>query len=84
MGDGQRREYGLVLCTDSYTLQDVVRLINVLIIHYNLICTLRGTNPGQYRIYILHKSMKDLKRIVLPYFYYSMLYKLNNVKAKNN
>jgi len=56
MGDGQRQNYGLVLCTDSYTLQDVVRLVNVLIIRYNLICTLREVNPGQYRIYILQKA----------------------------
>lgn len=83
MGDGQRREYGLVLCTDSYTLQDVVRLVNVLIIRYNLICTLRENRPGQYRIYISHKSMSNLRGIVLPYFDDSMLYKLNNTMLKN-
>ena len=82
MGDGQRQNYGLVLCTDSYTLQDVVRLVNVLIIRYNLICTLREVNPGQYRIYISAKSMDKLISIVLPYMDDSMLYKLNLV-SKN-
>ncbi len=83
MGDGQRRDEGLVLCTDSYTLQDVVRLINVLILRYNLICTLREPNKGQYRIYISHKSMSILRVIVLPYFVDSMLYKLDNTKVKD-
>jgi LAGLIDADG DNA endonuclease family len=31
MGDGQARSSGLILCTDSFTPQDVVRLISVLI-----------------------------------------------------
>jgi hypothetical protein len=34
-GDGEARDYGLILCTDSYTLQDVAILMNVLIIRYN-------------------------------------------------
>lgn len=63
--------------------KDVVRLVNVLIIRYNLICTLREVNPGQYRIYILQKSMSNLREIVLPYMDDSMLYKLN-VVPKNN
>ena len=82
MGDGQRRELGgLVLCTDSYTIQEVVCLINVLIIRYSLICTLREVNKGQYRIYISEKSMNNLRAIVLPYMINTMLYKLN-IKSK--
>ena len=77
MGDGQRKESGLVLCTDSYTIKEVVFLVNVLIIRYNLICTIRETNPGQYRIYITQKSMDNLIAIVLPYMQETMLYKLN-------
>lgn len=82
MGDGQRRELGLVLCTDSYTIQEVVCLVNVLIIRYSLICTIREVNKGQYRIYISEKSMNNLRAIVLPYMVDTMLYKLN-VKYKN-
>ena len=33
---------GLVLCTDSYTIQEVVKLMNVLKIKYNIICTIQG------------------------------------------
>ena len=41
-GDGTSDHgYGLILCTDSFTIQDTVRLMNVLIIRYNLECNLR-------------------------------------------
>ena len=35
-------EYGLMLCTDSFTVQDIVRLMNVLIIRYNIISSIRS------------------------------------------
>jgi hypothetical protein len=82
MGDGQRREQGLVLCTDSYTIQEVVCLVNVLIIRYSLICTIREVNKDQYRIYISEKSMNNLRAIVLPYMVDMFFYKLNE-KSKN-
>jgi len=40
MGDGTLKSEGIFICTDSYTIQDVVRLMNVLIIRYELKCTL--------------------------------------------
>ena len=47
MGDGQARPYGLVLCTDSYSVKDVVKLINVLIIKYRLECAIRVHKENQ-------------------------------------
>jgi hypothetical protein len=61
MGDGVARPYGLQLCTDSYSLSDVVRLMNVLIIRYGLICTLHKKRENHYRIYISSKSMPGLR-----------------------
>jgi hypothetical protein len=78
MGDGVSRPYGLQLCTDSYSLPDVVRLMNVLIIRYELGCTLHKKRENQYRIYISSKSMSRLKEIVGPYMHESMSYKLSN------
>jgi hypothetical protein len=54
--------------------QDVVRLMNVLIIRFNLDCTLQK-DKEHYRIYISSKSMPYLRSIVTPYFHFSMLYK---------
>lgn len=78
MGDGSVQTSGLILCTDSYSLPDVVRLMNVLIIRYELVCTLHKKRENQYRIYISSKSMSRLKEIVDPYMHESMCYKLIN------
>lgn len=56
MGDGTAQSSGLRICTDSFEIQDVVRLINVLIIKYRLNCTLH-TDRGRFRVYINKNSM---------------------------
>lgn len=75
MGDGTALKYGLMICTDSYSSQDVVRLMNVLIIRYRLECSCYQalTRP---RIYIRAQSMPYLREIVKPYITKSMLYKI--------
>jgi hypothetical protein len=83
MGEGTWEGSGVVLSTDSYTIQDVVRLINVLIIRYGLDCTLR-THQGKPRIYIRSRSMPQLLSIVLPHMCPSMSYKLGcNILLKH-
>jgi hypothetical protein len=78
MGDGSSyKRVGITICTDSYTIQDVVLLINVLIIRYNIICTIHEKKEGQYRIYISKNSLETLKGIIKPYIIPSMLYKIN-------
>jgi len=76
MGDGSVKSKGLLLCTDSNTIQDVVRLMNVLTIRYDLKCTLHNSNPGQHRIYISRKSMPKLISIVKAHMAPCMLFKL--------
>lgn len=80
MGDGTAREHGLEICTNSYSLEDVVRLMNVLMIRYRFKCNLRlkkrQNNKIEYMIYISQSSMPLLRTIVTPYFHSSMLYKL--------
>src|SRR5947209_4034993 len=81
MKDGSVSRHGLLLCTNSYSVQDVVQLINVLIIRYRLECNLRlqkQNNQIGYRIYIQQSSMASLLNIVSPYMHSSMLYKLKS------
>jgi len=78
MGDGSVKLYGLIICTDSYTVQDVVRFINVLMIRYRLECTLRFHSTTQPIIYISQSSMPSLLNIVSPFMHSSMLYKLKS------
>lgn len=76
MGDGSVQRHGLIICTDSYSLQDVVRLINVLIIKYRVECTIRTPRENQYRIYIREGSMDLLREIVEPHMCSTMLFKI--------
>lgn len=76
MGDGVAKSHGIILCTDSHSVQDIVRLMNVLMIRYDLECTLRFHTPSQPRIYIRQRSKGLLRTIVTPHMDMSMLYKL--------
>ena len=77
MGDGSWQCNGLIICTDSYDIKDVVRLINVFIIRYRLECTLRvHKKKNHYRIYIRERSMNLIRQIVMPHMCSSMLYKI--------
>lgn len=83
MGDGTAQSSGLRICTDSFEVQDIVRLMNVLIIRYGLTCTLH-LDRGRFRVYINKSSPPLLRKqegskliiIVKPYMVPSMLYKL--------
>jgi hypothetical protein len=75
MGDGSYVGKGIVLCTDSYSIKGVICLMNVLIIRYDLKCTLHE-NKGKYRIYISRNSMEKVIRVVKPHMAPSMYNKL--------
>jgi len=76
MGDGTARKFGLILCVESYGIYNVVRLLNVLMIKYNLDCTLHYPKPDHPRIYIRNHSMPILRELVKPFMIDSMLYKI--------
>ena len=76
MGDGSAKQYGLLLCVDSYSIVKVVRLMNVLLIKYNLESTLRYHTPTQPRIYIRQRSMPILRELVKDHIIESMMYKI--------
>ena len=74
-GGASPKSKGIFLCTDSYSIQDVVRLMNVLIIRYDLKCTLHKSNES-YRIYISINSVGKVVKIVKPHLITSMYYKV--------
>jgi hypothetical protein len=83
MGDVTRRDNGLTLCTNSYSIQEIVLLMNVLIVKYRFVCTLRK-DKGKSTIYISEKYLKLLRTIVLPHMVPSMLYKIGLEKSGEN
>jgi hypothetical protein len=76
MQDGSRGTCrGLYICTDSFILADIKRLAGYLTERYNIRCSIHKSN-GNYRIYILAKSVQTVRDLVLPHMHKSMLYKL--------
>jgi hypothetical protein len=75
--DGGFNKNGLYLCTDSFSLKDVIFLLNVLNIKFGLDCTIQKTQKGAYRIYIKKGSMSNLQSILIPYLPSTMLYKIH-------
>jgi len=75
-GDGSfAKGGGLILNTQSFTVIDVVRLINVLIIKFNCKCTIHYPD-GQPVIYVSVYSIRKLLPQLLPHMTASMHYKL--------
>ena len=87
MGDGSKKGKGLTLCTDSYTIKEIIILINILkikfnidsIIHYHIsVSPYNKQNKKRVaRIYINKNNLDKLKPFIIPYFVNSMLYKIN-------
>lgn len=79
MCDGARRNESILICTDNFTIYEVVQIMNILRIKFRLDCTMHLDN-GYPRIYILKSSMATLVNLVNPYIIPSMQYKLKGVK----
>jgi hypothetical protein len=76
MGDGSKRAKGLVLCTDNFTLEDIILLVNILIIKFEIEPTIQR-EKNKFRIYLNQKSLIKIKPFILPYFVDSFKYKIN-------
>ena len=87
MGDGSKTGKGLLLCTDSFSIKEVVILINILKIKFNIDSSIHyhtSISPNKKiiknkipRIYINENNLNKIKPFIKPYFVKSMLYKIN-------
>lgn len=75
MGDGSKRNEGVTLCTDNFTLPEVVLLINILIIKFDINPTLHK-EKNNYRIYINKVDLNKIQPHLLPHFVDHFLYKI--------
>jgi hypothetical protein len=75
MGDGAKRNKGVLLCTDNFSLPEVVLLMNMLYIRFEISSTIHMDNHRP-RIYINKKQFAKVKNIILPHIVPSMRYKL--------
>lgn len=76
MGDGAKRNKGLVLCTDNFTLKEVILLMNILIIKFDLYCTIHN-DGNKYRLFISKKYLNKIVSEIKPYFEDQFLYKIS-------
>lgn len=78
MGDGAKRNDGIILCTDGFTMREVVLLMNILRIRLGVESTIHK-EKGRSRIYIkgreMRKVIKEVDKHVIKHF----KYKLNNL-----
>ena len=78
MGDGAKRNDGILLCTDGFTMREVVLLMNILRIRLGVESTIHK-EKGRSRIYIkgreMGKVIKEVDKHVIKHF----KYKLNNL-----
>jgi len=56
----------VIICTDSFTLEEVKLLINVLNDKWNLECYKTKTSNGGYRIVIPRRSLPILQNLLDP------------------
>jgi len=88
MGDGSKSRKGIILCTDSFTLKEVVLLMNILLIKYNIYSTINyNTSISPYdllkekkrkvpRIYINGENLDKIRPFIKPYILDCFLYKI--------
>ena len=79
-GDGTYSS-GITIQTQSFTVQDIVLLINVLIIKFRLDCSIH-VQGSHYVLYIKSKSIKRNLHHMLPYIHPTMLYKFKGPQYK--
>ena len=75
MGDGAKRNKGVTLCTDGFTLSEVILLINILILKFNIQPSIHKEKKG-YRIYINKIDLDTLRPFLVPHFTPHFLYKI--------
>lgn len=77
MDDGAKVGKCLKFCTNSFTYNECIYLVNVLYKKFNLKASVQSAgSKDQYIIYIWKESMNDLLKIVSPYIIPEMKYKI--------
>lgn len=75
MGNGTFTHKGIILNLQSFTVKELIILINIFYIKFDLVSTLHKSR-NKHVIYINVKSVKKLYPHIKPYIIPSMVYKL--------
>jgi hypothetical protein len=78
MDDGGWAKSGVRLATNSFKLEEIQFLVQILESKFNLNCTIQYLKDiDQYSIYIKGSSLITLTNIIKPYLHPSIYHKLN-------
>ena len=78
MCDGYKKNKGVGLATNSFSISDNVKLITALNNKFGFKCWMVNDH-GQPTIFIPHSDLAVLQQLVLPYMLPSLLYKIHLV-----
>ena len=77
MDDGGWAKPGVRISTNSFKLEEVQYLADLLKKLFDLNCIVQNINtPHQYSIYVKDESVFKLRKLILPFVIPSMRYKL--------
>lgn len=76
MINGIKRNKGIILCTDRFNIKEIILLMSILIIKYNINSRLYKDKNG-YRIFISYIELNKIKNNLIPFMSNNLLYKLN-------
>ena len=69
------RNKGIILCTDCFSVKEVVLLMNILLIKFDIVSRIHFDN-NKPRIYINRAELNKIKPLIRPYFVDRFLYKI--------
>jgi hypothetical protein len=75
-GEGAKRNKGIILGTDCFTIKEVVLIMNILLIKFNISSTILYIN-NRPKIYLKNKELNKIKSEIKPFFVQTFLYKIH-------
>lgn len=88
MGDGSKRNEGIILCTDNFTVGEVVLLMNMLMLKFDVNPTIhneKSVHPSaeadtyKHRIYLGINDLNKIRPIIAPHMHPHFNYKIDRV-----
>jgi len=76
MGDGAKKNKGVTICTDCFSFKEVVILMNILKIKFDINSTIH-LEKGNPSIYINNPELLKILPKIKSYFVQNFLYKLS-------
>jgi len=76
MGDGAKRNKGITLCTDCFSFKEVITLMNILKIKFDVNSTMH-IEKNKPRIYINKLELSKILFHIKPYIVKNLLYKVS-------